>query len=257
MRQYRGAQLIREVDLYDFLLHGVRSEIDRLEPGDTLLVPPVGAQVSVAGMVRRPAVYELKSEQGLDQVLDLAGGTLASANLKQITVERIEAHQRRTMLSLQIARRRQERGWRGTDLIPGPGWRQPFWSRRLPPKNEQMVYLDGHVSRPGKYPYREGMTLSDLLGSYQDVMPEPADQAELIRLGPPDFRPETIGFSLPEALIGNNPIKAPTLRSGAGLRPLRKRLAARVNRGRGSSPGRVSHVGRHDGSGSGAHGRRL
>ena len=85
MRQYRGAQLIREVDLYDFLLHGVRSEIDRLEPGDTLLVPPVGPQVSIAGMVRRPAVYELKSEQGLDQVLDLAGGTLASANLKQIT----------------------------------------------------------------------------------------------------------------------------------------------------------------------------
>jgi protein involved in polysaccharide export with SLBB domain len=74
------------------------------------------------------------------------------------------------------------------------------------PYNEQMVYLDGHVFRPGKYPYREGMTVNDLLHSYQDVMPEPADHAEIVRLQPPDFRPETIGFSLPEALIGNDAI---------------------------------------------------
>jgi hypothetical protein len=74
------------------------------------------------------------------------------------------------------------------------------------PYNEQAVYLEGHVFRPGKYPYRDGMTLNDLLHSYQDVMPEPADHAELIRLQPPDFRPETIGFSLPEALIGNDAI---------------------------------------------------
>src|ERR1035441_9297808 len=52
LRQYRGAHLIREIDLYDFLLRGVRSEVDRLQPGDTLLVPPVGPQVSVSGMVR-------------------------------------------------------------------------------------------------------------------------------------------------------------------------------------------------------------
>jgi protein involved in polysaccharide export with SLBB domain len=205
MRQYRGAQLIREVDLYDFLLHGVRSEIDRLEPGDTLLVPPVGAQVSVAGMVRRPAVYELKSEQGLDQILDLAGGTLASANLKQITVERIEAHQRRTMLSLQITGAQSNAQGELTAFRVQDG--DSVLVAQIAPYNEQMVFLDGHVFRPGKYPFREGMTISDLLHSYQDVMPEPAEQAELIRLVPPDFRPETIAFSLPDALIGNDPIK--------------------------------------------------
>jgi protein involved in polysaccharide export with SLBB domain len=75
------------------------------------------------------------------------------------------------------------------------------------PYNEQAVYLEGHVFRPGKYPYRDGMTISDLLHSYQDVMPEPADHAELIRLQPPDFRPETISFSLPEVLIGNDATK--------------------------------------------------
>ena len=37
-------------------------------------------------------------------------------------------------------------------------------------------------------------------------MPEPSDHAELIRLQPPDFRPETISFNLPDVLIGNESI---------------------------------------------------
>ena len=74
------------------------------------------------------------------------------------------------------------------------------------PYNNQVVYLDGHVFKPGPYAWREGMTVSDLLHSYQDVMPEPASHAEIIRLQPPDFSPETISFNLPDTLIGNDPI---------------------------------------------------
>jgi protein involved in polysaccharide export with SLBB domain len=204
LRQFRGAHLVREIDLYDFLLRGVRSEIDRLQPGDTLLVPPVGPQVSVSGMVRRPAVYELKGEQGLNEVLDLAGGVLVSASLKQIRVERIEAHQRRTMLSLQLPEGHNGATQDLTAFRVQDG--DSVLVSQILPYNEQMVYLDGHVFRPGKYPYREGMTVNDLLHSYQDIMPEPAAHAEIVRLRPPDFRPETIGFSLPEALIGNEAI---------------------------------------------------
>jgi protein involved in polysaccharide export with SLBB domain len=204
LRHYRGAELVREIDLYDFLLHGVRSDIDRLQPGDTLLVPPVGPQVSVAGMVRRPAIYELKDETGLNQVLELAGGVLVSASLKQIRVERIDAHQSRTMLSLQLpeATLADAKDLKAFHVRDGDS----IVISQILPYNQQMVYLDGHVFRPGKYPYREGMTVSDLLHSYQDVMPEPANHAELIRLQPPDFRPETISFSLPDVLIGNDSI---------------------------------------------------
>ena len=204
LRQFRGAHLVREIDLYDFLLRGVRSEIDRLQPGDTLLVPPVGSQVSVSGMVRRPAIYELKGEQGLNEVLDLAGGVLVSASLKQIRVERIEAHQRRTMLSLQLPVGHGEATQDLTAFRVQDG--DSVLVSQILPYNEQMVYLDGHVFRPGKYPYWEGMTVNDLLHSYQDIMPEPADHAEIVRLHPPDFRPETIGFNLPETLIGNDAI---------------------------------------------------
>jgi protein involved in polysaccharide export with SLBB domain len=206
LRQYRGNKLVREIDLYDFLLRGVRSDIDRLLPGDTILVPTVGPQVAIAGMVRRPAIYEIKGEQGLKDVLELAGGVLVSATLRQITVERIEAHERRTMLSVQIPEGGTEESASkilaafhmqdGDQVLVSP----------ILPYNEKTVYLEGHVFRPGKYPFHEGETVNDLLRSYQDVMPEPADHAEVIRLQPPDFRPTTISFNLSEILSGDDPI---------------------------------------------------
>jgi protein involved in polysaccharide export with SLBB domain len=205
LRQYRGTQLVREIDLYDFLLKGVRSDVDRLLPGDTLLVPPAGPQISVAGMVRRPAIYELKGEQNLSQVLDLAGGVLVSASLKQINVERIEAQQSRTMLSLQLTGTADEATQKLAAFQVKDG--DIVRIAAILPYSEQAVYLDGHVFRPGKYTYRDGMTVSDLLKSYQDIMPEPADHAEIIRLQAPDFRPETISFNLPDVMLGNNTIQ--------------------------------------------------
>ncbi len=204
LRQYRGKQLIRQVDLYDFLLRGVRSNDDRLLPGDTILVPPAGPQVSVEGVVRRPAIYELNGEQGLNQVLDLAGGVLVSASLKQINVERIEAHQSRTMFSLQLPDDQDEVKEKIAAFKVRDG--DNVVITQILPYNAQAVYLEGHVFHPGKYPYRDGMTINDLLHSYQDVMPEPSDHAELIRLQPPDFRPETISINLPDVFIGNESI---------------------------------------------------
>jgi protein involved in polysaccharide export with SLBB domain len=204
VRHYRGKALVREVDLYDFLLHGVRAEVDRLLAGDTILVPPVGPQVAVSGMVRRPAVYELRGEQGLNEVLDLAGGVLVAATLRQITVERIDAHERHTMLSVQLPEN-------GT----GDGALQALTTFHMQdgdhvlvssilPYNEKAVYLQGHVFRPGKYPYRDGITVNELLRSYQDLLPEPADHAEIIRLQAPDFRPMTISFQLSDVLLGDD-----------------------------------------------------
>jgi protein involved in polysaccharide export with SLBB domain len=204
MRQYRGNTLVREIDLYDFLLRGVRSNVDRLLPGDTVMVPPYGPQVTVEGMVHRPAIYELNGEQSLSQVLDLAGGALISASLKQINVSRIEAHERRTMLSLDLPDDAVGSKQKLTDFRVQAG--DDVVISQILPYNQQAVYLQGHVFRPGKYPYRDGLTISDLLHSYQDVMPEPADHAEIVRLQAPDYRPETISVSLADVLIGNSTI---------------------------------------------------
>ena len=78
------------------------------------------------------------------------------------------------------------------------------------PYSERAIYVEGHVVRPGKFPYRDGMQLSDVLHSYQDLLPEPAAKGDIVRLVAPDFHPETIQFDLADALIGNtNPALQP------------------------------------------------
>lgn len=206
VRHLRGKQLVREVDLYDFFLHGVRPDNERLQPGDTILVPPAGTQITVAGMVKRPAIYELNNETQLSQVLDLAGGLLVSAAMGQIKVERIEAHENRVTVSVNFPEGGSPDALRkslasfvvqdGDHVMVAP----------ILPYSERAIYLEGHVVRPGKYPYREEMSLTDVIHSYQDLLPEPAERAALVRLRPPDYRPETIEFTLSEALIGNDPI---------------------------------------------------
>ncbi len=206
VRLYRGERLIREVDLYDLLLRGVRSSVDRLEPGDSILIPPIGPQVVVAGMVRRPAIYELANEKGLADVLKLAGGVLVSASLSQISVERIEAHQRRVMLKVNLPDAADAKGQ--TKALSGFDVHDGDYVTISPilPYSDQTVYLNGHVFRPGKYPYHPGMQIAELIKSYQDVLPEPSDRAEIIRLVPPDYHPEAIEFKLSEVLGGDDPI---------------------------------------------------
>lgn len=206
VRHYRGKELIREVDLYDFILHGVRTDSERLQSGDTILVPPVGSQVTIAGMVRRPAIYELRNETNLAEVLALAGGVLVSADMRDIKVERIQAHDKRVTLRVDVPEGSGPATYRkavesfvvedGDHVMVDP----------ILPYSERAVYVDGHVVRPGKYPYRDNMSLSDVIHSYQDVLPEPAGQGEIIRLRPPDYRPETIEFDLAQVLIGNDPV---------------------------------------------------
>src|SRR5258707_13976828 len=71
LKHYRGKQLVEEVDAYDLLLHGVRGDMARLENGDTLMVQPIGAQVTSEGMGRRPGIYELGGEDSLEDALEL------------------------------------------------------------------------------------------------------------------------------------------------------------------------------------------
>ena len=201
MRQFRGKNLVREIDLYDFLLKGVRSDAERLLPGDVLMVPPVGSEVWVEGIVHHPAIYELNQEQTLKQVLDLAGGALATASLKEIKVTRVVAHERRTMLDLQLSGDPAQLQQQLADFKMQD--RDDVTIAQILPYNENAVFLMGHIYRPGMYPYREGMTVSDLLHSYQDVLPEPSDHAELVRLVPPDYHPETTPFNLRDLLVGN------------------------------------------------------
>lgn len=201
---YRGAQLLEKVDLYDFLLHGIRAKSAPFESGDTLLVPPAGEQVAILGAIKRPAIYELtKSDTTLADVVEDAGGLTASASLSHIRIERIgENHQRETVtLPGNDAPSPHADQDALTQLHVRDGDR--IYVDPILPYSQRAVYLTGHVVRPGRLPYSDGMHLSDVLHSYQDMLPEPAARGEIVRLVPPDLHAETINFDVPDVLIGN------------------------------------------------------
>jgi protein involved in polysaccharide export with SLBB domain len=203
LRHYRGTQLIQNVDIYDLLLHGVRSGIERLQAGDTILVPPIGPQVTIEGMVRRPSIYEMNGEKSLAEVLELAGGVLPSGTLRHVDVERLQAHESRSMLRVDLPENNNQQAVTAAleDFKIQDG--DKIKISPILPYADKTVYLDGHVFRPGKFAYREGMKVTDLIKSYHDLLPEPSKRhAEIIRLNPPDYTPTVIAFNLGDALDG-------------------------------------------------------
>jgi protein involved in polysaccharide export with SLBB domain len=212
LNHFRGAQLLETVDVYDLLLHGVKKDLQRLENGDTVQVPPIGPQITVEGMVRRPAIYELRDEKTLASALELAGGLLPVATLRHIEVQRIVAHENQTMLSVDIPEA--ETPAEATKTLESFEIHDGDRIRIFPivPYNQDTIYVEGHVVRPGRYSFRPDMRVSDVISSYKDMLPEPATQyAEIIRLNAPDFHPSVESFDLADALA--NPAHAPVLQA--------------------------------------------
>jgi protein involved in polysaccharide export with SLBB domain len=200
---YRGNQLIQKIDVYDLLLHGVNGGMQRLQAGDTIKVPPLGPQVTIQGMVRRPAIYELNGETSLAEVLEIAGGVLPTGTLRHVDVERLEAHVSKTMLRLDIPENNNQadvtKALQDFQIQDG----DKIQISPIVPYADKTVYLDGYVFHPGKFAYTDGMKVTDLVSSYKDILPEPYGQhAEIIRLKSPENTPEVLAFNLDDALAG-------------------------------------------------------
>ena len=162
-------------------------------------------------MVRRPAIYELDGEKSLAQALELAGGVLQSGTLRHVDVERVEAHLSRSMLRLDIPENNNQDSV--TKALEDFQVQDGDKIKILPilPYADKTVYLDGHVFRPGKYAFREGMRVTDIIKSYNELLPEPYKKhAEITGLNPPDYTPVVLAFNLGDALAG--PDKDPELK---------------------------------------------
>lgn len=169
----RDGRLLRTLDLYDVLLRGDTANDVRLQSGDAVFIPPVGPTVTVDGEVRRPAIYELAAERSASEVVALAGGFTPEADARRVTVERIGEGGQRLLLTLDLA----DSSAKSTQLRAGDVLR----ISRIRPALENAVRVDGHVHRPGTYAWREGMRLSDLMPSVDELMPDADTHYVLVR----------------------------------------------------------------------------
>lgn len=98
----RDGRLVDTVDLYDFFLKGDKSRDIRLQPGDTVFVPSIGPVAGIVGNVRRPAIFELKNEKTLNDLLALADGIVPTGYLQRIQISRVDAYDKKRVTDVSL-----------------------------------------------------------------------------------------------------------------------------------------------------------
>ena len=152
----RGSKVVTEFDLYDLLIKGDKSHDVKLLPEDVIYYPTVGPQVAIGGQVNTPAVYELKGETTLGDLFALAGGLTNTAFGGKVLIEEILNHNSRRVDEIALDSIGLARPMKDGDLVNVVP---------LSPKFENAVTLRGNVASPGRYPWHEGMRISDLIPS--------------------------------------------------------------------------------------------
>ncbi|MBI5855055.1 MAG: SLBB domain-containing protein, partial [Nitrospirae bacterium] len=212
IRLMRNGKVVAQIDLYDFLLKGDKSQDQRLNDQDTVFVPLVGPVVGVAGHVQRPAIYEIKSTSSLGDVLTLAGGIRPTGYLARVQLERIAAHQKRVAIDLNL-----------TTAPVGQNGMTPVSNRNesdvlhtvlqnmdlvkvypISPVLQKVVYLKGHVLRPGPYELKAGMKINEVVAGPLDLLPDAFfDYARIVRYSGPERTRQVLPFRLLRAFAGD------------------------------------------------------
>ncbi len=175
----RNGETVTRFDLYDLLLRGDSHADLRLVSGDVILVPPVGRVVGVSGEVRRPALYELRDERTAADIVRLAGGFSAEAEPRRATIDRIDSHNQRIVLDVDLAGAGASTPLQDGDILHIPSIRPTF---------DDAVTLEGHVFAPGKFQYRAGLRITEVIRSLDELKPMADQHYVLIRREIPPTR---------------------------------------------------------------------
>jgi protein involved in polysaccharide export with SLBB domain len=85
----RDGEVVETVDMYDYLLQGYSPDPVQLQSNDYIFVPPRGKTVAITGPVKRPAYYEIKDDETVEDLVEYAGGLKPEAYTKRFQIERI------------------------------------------------------------------------------------------------------------------------------------------------------------------------
>jgi protein involved in polysaccharide export with SLBB domain len=150
----RAGKDVTDFDLYALLIHGDKSKDVRLEPEDVLYIPPVGAQVALTGSVRAPAIYEMRTQETIGDLIEMAGRLTALASNARMALERVGEDKHRQVLEFAMDASGMAAKLEGGDILK-------IYS--ILPSYENTVTLRGNVANPGRYSFSAGMKLSDLI----------------------------------------------------------------------------------------------
>jgi protein involved in polysaccharide export with SLBB domain len=169
----RNDKIVANFDLYEAILEGKLNTKLSMQHDDVIFVPAIGPTVGVGGEVKRPAIYELKHERSVGEVIQLAGGLLPTAAPDSSHIERIEEGQFYTLIDLDLPLSNINK----TVIKPGD------LLRIVAVKNviDKVVLLSGHVMYPGGYQFKKDMRVSHLLQSPFELQANADTQFAILR----------------------------------------------------------------------------
>ena len=163
------------VDLYRYLLDGDASQDEILEQGDIVFVPLRESEVSLVGAVSRPARYEPAPGEDLLDMLRAAGGFAPEARRSRLTIHRVLEPAERgpgitdraaVDLALPASQDTGNPRYVGGVIVPPVGLQHgdSVVVDSVPELADgYYVTVRGRVQSPGRFPWRAGMTLRELM----------------------------------------------------------------------------------------------
>lgn len=154
----RNQEIIETLDIYDVLITGNYNSKVSLKSGDIIFINPIKNIVAIEGAVKRPAMYEIKDNQNLHDVIEYANGIDKDADMSNIYLDRIQDGK---VQSIEIDNIQQFKNLRAEDGDKIFIRKHAFRS----------INIEGAILKPGKYLMAEGETINDLLkkaGGYTD-----------------------------------------------------------------------------------------
>ena len=152
----RQGKEVTSFDLYDLIAFGDKSKDVQLLSGDVIFVPPVGRLVALAGSVNLPGIYELKDHDALSDVLTYAGGFTTTAAGQKAFFDRIDDRQVRHTAEFELSTTGLKTELQDGDIVR---------FLHISPRFDNAIILRGNVAVPGRYPWRQGMRVKDLIPS--------------------------------------------------------------------------------------------
>lgn len=154
----RAGKVISTFDLYDLLLKGDKSADRGVTSEDVIHVGPAGTQVAITGAVNKPAIYEVKTGESLQDLLVYAGGFVSGANPDSINYLSLATRQQGFKAVINSA-------FSSKKLVDGDIYLATSEVALGQPIDKQMrmVRVDGQVNKPGLYVLKPGQTLQDAL----------------------------------------------------------------------------------------------
>ena len=139
------------IDLYRLLLEDTGKD-PILVSGDFIHIPKITKSIAVLGPIKQ-GIYEIKNGETLESILKISGGLNAFTSQHRFALEKTSEGRQRILERHDLQKSKQ--------LILADGMVIQF--DEIMKELNNVVSLQGSVVKPGIYPFKKGMKISDLL----------------------------------------------------------------------------------------------